>query len=291
MKQRSFASMSVLTGMTVRLIGMTGKDISATTAANTHLNATTDAGYYKKCKISRSDILPVITARDLARRYRQAMTSPWGDGDLRMLPTSRLLEYNATMGEFKIKFEDAVMDLAANWNDIVARQKKRLNKSGGTLFDPNDYPDQKDVTKYFTFKLEQLPIPEVNHFALDIEAHIVSKLKKDLEKINAEKIQRCQMDLLTRLVAPVSNMADICSNDKKVFDSLIQNMDQTIDILTDLNVMGDLKFMQLLKEVKDRLTGYTTGQIRKNKHLKQKLGQEAEALVENIKSVMGKTTT
>jgi hypothetical protein len=266
---------------------MTGKDDSATTVANTHLKATTDAGYYKKCKIARSDILDVIHARDAARDYRRRMTSPWGDGDLRMLPTSRLLEYDTAMGEFKIKFEDSVMDLASNWNNIVDRQKKRLNKSGGSLFDPNDYPAQKGVTNWFVFKMEQLPIPEISHFALDLEVNILAKLKEDLQKVNDEKIAHCQMDMLARLIAPVANMADICSNDKRVFDSLVENMDQTVDILTDLNVMGNLQIMQLLKEAKDRLTNYTTGQIRKNKHLKQKLGQEAEALVENIRAVMG----
>jgi hypothetical protein len=284
---RSFTSMSVLTELTIKMLGMTGKDDSATDVANAQLNADANAGYYKKCKIARADILPVIHARDAARNYHRQMTSPWGKKDLRLLPTSRLLEYNSAMSDYKATFENAVADIEANWDAIVDKQKNRLNKKGGTLFNPTDYPPKYEVADWFVFKTSQLPVPEVKHFALDLEAHVIDKLKRDLEKDNSEKIAQCQADMFTRLIMPVSKMADICSNDKKVFDSMVNNLEDTIDILTDLNVTGNVEFMNMITEIKDSLTGFTPGQIRKNKRLKQRLGAKANEMAAKIEIIMG----
>ena len=284
---KSFASMSVLTELTIKYPGMEGKDTSATTAANKHLKADQNAGYYKKCKLARADIIDVINAGDMARNYRRKMTSPWGDGDLRMLPTSRLLEYNTSIGAFKTKFENAVFDVEKNWNDIVDRQKARLNKIGGKLFNPNDYPAQSQIGKWFIFKTAQLPIPQVEHFALQIQGQVVEDLKADLEKSTTEKLVKCQKNLFTRLIEPVSRMATICGDDKRVYESMITNMEDTIEILADLNVTGDMAFMQMIREIKDTLTGYTAGQIRKNKNLKHKLGQKAEEMVGKMQTMLG----
>ena len=284
---KSFTSMSVLTELTIKIPGMSGKDESATNVANTELKATADAGYYKKCKIARADIISVINARDHARNYRRNMTSPWGDNDLRLLPTARLLEYNSAMGNYKADFEKAVSDVEADWDNIVDKQRHRLNKIGGTLFDPKDYPAKHEIASKFIFKTGQIPVPQVGHFVLDLEQHTLEKLKDDLDRANAEKMDKCQMDMLQRLITPVSKMANICNNDKKVFDSLIGNLEQTVDILTDLNVTGNVQFMDMILEVKNHLTGFTSGQIRKNKHLKQQLGEKADEISAKMKAMLG----
>ena len=286
-KERSFASMSVLTELVIKFPGMSGKDASATTAANAHLKADTKSGFYSKCKIARTDIIGPIHVADAARNYRRMMTSPWGDGDLRMLPTARLLEYNQKLGEHKTNFEDKVREIENEWPEIVDKQKVRLNKAGGTMFKASDYPPQHEIANWFVFKVGQLPIPEIHHFAVDIQENVLEKLKEDLEKANNEKIAKCQINMFERMIDPVSKMADICGNDKRVYESLFANLDQAIDILSDLNVTGNVNFMQMVREVKDRLTGFSIGQIRKNKHLKHQLGQDAEKMVGKMQTMLG----
>ena len=283
----SFASMSILTELTVRIIGMKGKDENATTIANKHLQTDIQSGYYSKCKVARADIIDVIHARDQARDYRRVMTRPYGDNDLRILPTARLIEYDQKIGEFKIKFEDAVADVVTDWANIVNRQEIRLNKGGGNMFNASDYPPPHEVGDWFIFKTGQLPVPDVDHFVLDLSDQAVNKLKKDLERSNKEKLDASFIDIFKRLYAPVSKMADICGNDKKVFDSLITNLDSTLDVLSDLNVTNDVSFMQMIQEIRNDLTGYTPGQIRKSKHLKQQLGETAEEIKAKMAAMMG----
>ena len=93
--------------------------------------------------------------------------------------------------------------------------------------------------------------------------------------------------MFERMIEPVSKMADICGNDKRVYESLLANLDQTIDILSDLNVTGNVNFMQMVREVKDRLTGFSVGQIRENSHLKHQLGQDAEKMVGKMQTMLG----
>ena len=287
MKERSFASMSVLTELVIKFPGMSGKDASATTAANAHLKADMKSGYYSKCKIAREDIIGPIHVRDAARNYRRSMTSPWGEGDLRMLPTARLMQYNNKMGEFKTDFEKKVQEIESDWPEIVDKQKVRLNKSGGSMFKASDYPAQHEIAGWFVFKVGQLPIPQVHHFAMDIQENVLDKLKEDLEKANSEKIAKCQVNMFERMIEPVAKMADICGNDKRVYESLLVNLEQSIDILSDLNVTGNVNFMQMVREVKDKLTGFSVGQIRENSHLKHQLGQEAEKMVGKMETMLG----
>ena len=155
------------------------------------------------------------------------------------------------------------------------------------MFNPTDYPPKHEVADWFVFKTGQLPVPSVDHFILDLNDQAVEKLKRDLEKSNKEKFDASYLDMFKRLYAPVSKMADICGNDKKVFDSLIINLDSTLDILNDLNVTNDVNFMQMVTEIRNDLTGYTPGQIRKNKHLKQQLGETAEEIKAKMTAMMG----
>jgi hypothetical protein len=285
----SIAHMAVLTELNISMLGMSGKDDAVSDQANSLLGTTKKAGYYSKCKLHRQDIIDVIRVADTARVYRRSMTRPYGEKDLRMLPSNRILEYDAEMGNFKQKFNDAVFDVQFNWPAIVKKQEMRLaSNANGNLFNPNDYPPQSEVQNHYEFITNQIPVPDADHFVLNIEEKLLEKMKRDLERSNRKKMERSHASLLKRLYEPVSKMADICSNDKKVFDSMIQNLTAQTEILTDLNLTGDMDLMQMIDEVKNKLTGFTPGQIRTDKKLKQDLGTDAKQVAAKLDAMMGK---
>jgi hypothetical protein len=282
----SFATKAILTELSIKVIGMGGKDKDATVSANSHLRANENSGYYHKCKIAREDIIDIIKVRDAAYAYRREITRPYGSNDQRMLPTALILEYNAELAGFKAQFTDAAMQIQNDWPNIVDMQRQRLEKRGGSLFNIEDYPTQAEVLDEFEFTVGQVPVPDADHFLLDLEAEVIEDLKRQHEESHKKKMEKSNNDLIRRLLLPVTKMADICGKDKKVFDSLVNNLQDQTKILTTLNITNDANLNMMISDVKNRLTRYTPGQIRDDKILKARLGTEAETLATELQHAL-----
>jgi len=280
MEITSITEMAMIAELHIPMIGMTGKDSSATRKSNQHLGTTNTAGYYSKCKIRRKDIQALIDVAEEARKYRKKVTRPWGEKDMRIVPTKMILEYQAKMHQFKMDFEREVLELQRNWPEIITKQEARL----GPLYNPSDYPHEWEVTEHFRFISNLMPIPNEEHIVLDIEQEIVDSLKTKLSKDNEKRMNESMRELFKRMYEPVAKMAEICSQDKKVFASLTGNIKEQIEVLSNLNITNDHEFTGLLIEIKDRLVGYTPDQIRQDPRLKTLLGEEAAYLAAKLET-------
>lgn len=286
----------------IKLLGMERNDHMLTGKVNKHLQTNVDAGVYRKCRLNRKDIGLIIKAAEGAREVHRDLTRPWGEDGWRMLPSTRVMEYTAEMRQGKAKFEKAILDIQRRWPAIIAKQEQRL----GPLFRFGDYPfvysnpnyttpiapvasntnaplpyivdSNPNLSKHYLYDYKMRPTPDTGHFILDLEQEIIDELKDQLTDENQKNMEASKLDLWRRLFEPVKNMADICSNDKKVFKTLTTNIEKQIDILKDLNVTNDVDLKTMLKEVRDHLTGFSVGQIRDNKRLKNELGDKAQKL-------------
>ncbi len=185
-------------------------------SADVNLNyLTVNAGFYHKCKIDKRHLRPVRAAAHVARIYHRKNTVPW-DGYARLLVASKALEYANKMSEFKIGFENAVNDLKLAWPSIVQAEQVRL---GGNLFNPADYPNQAELDKYFSFGHQIEPVPDKSHLVLDIENEVLEEIKNKLDQENKNRIEDAKKEMYVKLLEPVSRMANICTNDKKVYEA------------------------------------------------------------------------
>jgi hypothetical protein len=262
------------------MLGIEERDKKLSTDVNVNYLNVAKAGFYYKCKIDKRHFNAVRSAAHYARIYHRNVTVPW-DGNWRLLAAAKSMEYTNKMSSFKIGFENAVNDLKMTWPSIIASEAQRLGKK---LFNPADYPHQTDLLKFFSFAHEINPVPDKSHLVLDIEAAVVEELKAMLEKENNLRIQSANRDMYERLLKSVAHMADICNNDKNVFDSMVQDVKDVTAMLTELSLvsLGDTVLAQMLKEVKEKLTGYTAGQIRRDPRLKEKLGTEASQIAAKL---------
>jgi hypothetical protein len=275
--------MAMISTLNISMIGISGKDETATQQANISLNTNQNAGYYSKCKVNRDDIRLILTIANDARRYRRNLTRPWGQGDTRLLPSTEVLDYTSNMSKFQFRFEQEVVEIQRNWPSIMHEQKVRL----GPLFDPDEYPAQHEVPNCFGFRQELLPVPEGSHFVLDLEKRVLDQLRERLDTENKKRMQDSMKEMWQRLYEPVANMAYICGEDKSVHKSLVANVENAIAILKRLNITNDQDFADMIELAELRLVGWTTNQIRKNKDLKAKLGEEAKDISAKLEVIMG----
>jgi hypothetical protein len=296
----SLTEKTMVAYLKIEMLGMSGKDRRLTRAINADLNTSQDAGFYQKCKIDRASLHQIIRTAETARRVQKKLTRPFGDDGGRLIPSTRIKEYTNEMRGAKQDFESAVHDLEARWPAVIAKQYQRLSSSKTVMFVPADYPFVKsdanggyvidpyvDLTPHYQFKWKLKPTPSQNHIVIDLEAETIAEIKADLKKQETINLAESNKDLWKRILDPVKNMADICGNDKKVFKSLIVNIEEEIDILRDLNVTNDIDMTNALDDVKAQLTGYTPGQIRDDKKLKTDLGHKAQQLSDTLDKYVG----
>jgi len=300
----SLTNKTMLSYLKIKLLGMEQNDHKISNQVNAHLQTQFNAGVYRKCRINRKDIKMVISAAEKARATHRDLTRPWAEDGWRMLPSTLVMKYTAEMRAGKAVFEKAIRDIENTWAIIVNKQELRL----GPLFKFTDYPyvysrdnpapGQKpyivdknpNLSKHYLYEYKMRPTPEAGHFILDLEQETIDELKLKLNDENAKNLASSKIELWKRLFEPVKNMADICSNDKKIFKTLISNVKKQLDLLKDLNVTDDADLNKMIADVKYHLTGFTPGQIRGDKRLKKQLGQTAHTLSTTMEGYMGGST-
>lgn len=278
----SLTSKAMLAKVHCSIIGQKKKDIEATDKSNSYLQTSANAGHYQKTRISRENIIDVIRARDAATKLHRKMTTPFTSDGWGLISADLVMDYSKEMGGFKTQFEAAVVDVVNRWDAIVAFEQKKL----GPIFKRSEYPDKSQVADYFGFDHELKPVPDEGHIVIDLEAEVLHDLRKKLRKKNEENLKRSITDMWHRLFEPVNNMADICLNDKKVFGSLIEKIEEIVTIIPSLNIIDDPNIKSMADEIKNRLLIHTTGQIRDDRQLKQKIGKEADDLAQKVKGFM-----
>jgi hypothetical protein len=275
----NLTSMAMLAHLKIEMIGMKAKDADATRGANKHFNASDAAGSYQKCKITTADLRDVIKFAGQARNAHMSFTMPFGNNGWRILPAKRVIDYTNEMSTHKTNFDSAVTDVVNNWPNIVTIAQGRLP---GTLFNPGDYPAQSQVAKYFKFSFDMMPIPEKSHFVLDIEQEMLQDLQDKLELQQKEGLERAMADVWRRLYDPVKNMARVLSEDRKIFTSMIVNIEEIVELLPVMNLAGDSNMTMLAAEIKQQLLGHTAGQIKDDDVLKARLAANATDIMNKM---------
>ena len=281
----SITNKTVLVTLKIEMLGIEERDRPLSDDVNLNYLNVANAGFYYKCKIDKRHFRDVRRAAHEARIYHRNVTVPW-DGFSRLLPASKTLEYTNSMSNFKIGFENAVNDLKMTWPAVMAEELLRL---GPKLHNPADYPPQSELLNYFSFAHTINPVPDSNHLILDIEASVVKELKEALDKENGHRINDAKKNMYVRLLEPVAHMADICSNDKRVYDTMVKDIKNVTMLLTELSAanLGDEILAKQLSTVKEKLAAFTPGQIRNDPNLKAQLGKDAALIAKQLKANLG----
>jgi len=91
-----------------------------------------------------------------------------------------------------------------------------------------------------------------------------------------------------KIYRPIKHMAEVLSKDKpKIFESLLTNVTDLVNILPDLNFTEDPKLEEMRKEIEGKLCDITADQLRDSKYLRNLALEAAEGLRLRIKEKGG----
>ena len=280
------ANSATLVRLQINQLGLSKKDNAITDVAHDAYGINdARAGHYRKFMVDRTDILKISKTANTARSLHRVMTVPWGYDNYRLLPATLIQKYTRKIKQFKIEFDSHVSDLEVRWPSIINAAKLRL----GPAFDPNDYAMASEIPKAYLFDIHFKPIPQDNHFVLEVEKETLKEMKDKLNQEQEDNLENAMANLWHRLYEVVERMAErLDDKNPRIFKTLVTNIEELTSILPDLNLTGDPQLTDMCNDVKDKLCAYTAGQLKKDGRIRKQAASDAKDIQQRMDAIMGK---
>lgn len=279
------ANSATLVSLEISQLGLSKKDQDITDKAHQAAGITdTRAGYYRKFKINRSNIVEISRTSNSARSYHRNMTVPWGYDKYRLLPSALLMKYTKKIREFKLEFLSHVDDLTVRWPSILNEAMVRL----GPAYNIDDYPIAHEVKTFYRFQIHFKPIPQDDHFILEVEEKTLKEMKQSLNSEQDKNMEDAMSNLWHRLYEVVDRMATrLDEKNPKIFKTLVTNIEDLTDILPELNISKDPQLTDMCNDVKIKLCAFTPGQLKKDSYAKDVTVKAAKEIRNKMDAIMG----
>lgn len=246
--------------------------------------ASTSAGRYNKSLLPLNDLLANVHQKTgLIREKFAKNTLPWGIDGTRILPSANYLQFMTDFRKEKSEWRSLVNNFLDNYEDLVDEAKRWL----GDLYDEKDYPTKDRVMDKFNMDMAILPVP-ANDFRVELSSDELSRLQEEMEGRMATVQQEAMMDAWGRLYKHVQHIAEKLADPKGIFrDSMVENAQETCDLLTRLNIADDPNLEAMRREVEAKLVSHHPDSLRNDIDLRQDTAAEARKIMDAMSVFMG----
>jgi hypothetical protein len=217
-----------------------------------------------------------------ARNMHYAMTLPWSDSGLRLLPTARYFKYVEAITAAQQETEKLVEGFLSSYQWEVTQAQIRL----GDLFNADEYPTADALRHKFRFRVNYLPLPDSGDWRIDIANETKDALRSQYEDYYGQQLTQAMSDIWERAFKALSKMSerlDYPNKDdkstKKIFHgSLVENVLEIVDIMNTCNVTNNPKMSQAAQDLTRALSGITAEALREDDYLRA----ETKRMVDGI---------
>lgn len=246
--------------------------------------ASTSAGRYNKSLLPLNDLLANVHQKTgLIREKFAKNTLPWGIDGTRILPSANYLTFMQDFRKEKGEWQYLVQNFIDNYDTLVDEAKRWL----GDLYDEKDYPARDKIVEKFNMDMAILPVP-TNDFRVELSSDELSRLQEEMEGRMATVQQEAMMDAWGRLYKHVQHIAEKLADPKGIFrDSMVENAQETCDLLTRLNIADDPNLEAMRREVEAKLISHHPDSLRNDPDLRQDTAEEARKIMDLMGSFMG----
>lgn len=257
---------ALLVNLSVSLPSLSKTDKQATkTVEETYQVSKT--GRYSKLLFPTVDKLKIYDHASKIRNDHYKETLEWLPS-ARILPTRKYLDYSKLMNQHRQDFEHYKSELHTVYPDMITNAQGAL----GSLFNQQEYPSVDQFLDLFKFDLNFLPFPSAKDFRVDLSDAQLESLRSELET-NATRIAYAA--IAKKLHGVISHMADKLRGDQIFRDSLVDNIEEAINLCESLVVPGS-SLAGLLEETQKLLV--SPKDLRSDESIKADVQMEATKL-------------
>lgn len=242
------------------------------------------AGRYNKQLLREAEKLESL--RSLSgqiRQYFYKITLPWSDEGYRLLPAHFYFELTTKMREFERAFAQQVEEFLAVYPSYIEQVRPELNG----LFREEDYPSTAKLRNKFGVRLEVLPIPSGNDFRVTLSEEEQARVAREIDENVRQSLQKGTEDLWVRMKSVVSHMIERLNEPESRFHaSLVTNIAELVDLLPRLNVNQDEELNRFAGEIRNRLCGFTSRDLKKDEILRAATANDAAEILTEMEAVL-----
>jgi len=255
-----------------------------TTEAVAQANNVSDiVGRYNKALLPLNKTLALIHKHTAAIRqeyYRN--TLPWGLEGSRILPTENYLSFMQEFRQHKYKWQQLVDEFCADYGDAKTQAQQVL----GSLYDPNDYPDEQAIRNKFNLDMAVFPVP-TNDFRVELCDGELDAIQQDIEARVQSASQQAMRDVWERLYEKVTHISNKLSDPSAIFrDSMVENARELCALLPKLNFADDPDLEAMRVDVERKLVSHHPDALRNDPILRADTAKEANAMARKMEIFM-----
>lgn len=253
-------------------------DKKVTAEVNARNGATSDAGRYNKMLIP-GDALSYKAIMQLAGQIRTehyANTLAWSDEGWRLLPTANFTSHSTFVRRRGSEFDTLKNDFRGEYPSLKDNAPLRLNG----MYREDDYPSTDQVMRKFAMNVDYSPLPAKGDFRVDLPAEEVRRIEAECQAKVGNATEQAMADCWKRLYDCVQHIHERMATPDAIFrDSLIHNARELCDVLTRLNVTGDVNLEAMRQEIEDSLVSTDPDTLRDSDTLRSDTATLAEDIL------------
>ncbi len=264
-----------------------------------------DSGRFNKGLVPRKELEEITKIIGRARRDHEFVTLPWSDNGYRVLPAAAYMDHTNTMRTHATEFQAAVSRLASRFEELITNQRRL-----GTLFKVDDYPGMRDeggklrfavpeeLRARFSFETKLLPLPDADDFRVSIGDQDRERIKRQIAESIQASLRVGTRELWQRLYKVVSHMSQRMTeynaaqegSKPRLYDSMITNIVEIVDVLPKLNIAGDTELDQMATEIRKSLV-LDPQELRKSEAMRSDAAKAAVDIAQRMAAYMGVPAT
>lgn len=220
------------------------------------------------------------------RNAHYAMTMPWSDTGLRLLPTTQYFKYNEQMTALQNEYERLVQLFLDAYDWEISQAQTKL----GDLFLRDDYPTLDSLRKKFRFGLTYIPLPDAGNWIIDLQNDAAEELKAHYENYYSTQLSNAMNDVWKRVYDALSRMSERLDygdhEQKKIFrDTLVDNVVEMIELLRVCNVNNNSQMSAMADKLEDALRGVTPDALREDAYLRAETKRAVDEAIKSLPSL------
>jgi hypothetical protein len=218
----------------------------------------------------------VAAVRSEASGYWRTVTLPFPESGIRLLPQNSLGLFANTMAGYREKLQEAVRELAAQYDAMKSEAQRRL----GSLFNPSDYPQTLDGM----FDLEvSYPTIEPPAYLMALNPEVYQQEQARVRERFESAVELAEQAFAAELQRLVSHLAErltgLHDGQPKVFrDSAVENLREFFDRFRQLNIRSNPELDTLVEQAQQTIAGIEPQQLRDSVRLRQMVANDFEVI-------------
>lgn len=259
-------------------------DKKVTKETNEAHGADSDAGRYNKMLLpGDASSYKALTSHIAATRVlHYAETLAWSDDGWRLLPVANYQKYTDKLRAAKHEYDSLLSDFLADYPAL--QQAARIKLNG--MYKDEDYPP--NVASKYGFAIEYSPVPSGGDFRVELSQAEIDVIATRTESRVKNGFEDAHRDAVQRLFKCVSNIHERLASPDAIFrDTLINNARELCDVLTRMNISGDVDLESLRKQT-DSLATVQPDTLRNDAVTRIQTANAAQGILDSMMNVYGK---